>query len=71
MIKYNNFDAINIEINNININRANAGFVNTDCDFVKTMFSSICIHCLNNLFIFNNEQINNLNNIINRIKYDS
>ena len=66
-----NIEELNIKINDINIQRAKFGFINTDCNFIKTMLSSICVHCISNLFIFNNEQIINLNNIINRINYDT
>lgn len=36
---------------NVNIKRAELGFVNTDCDYVKTMLTTICLHSLENPLI--------------------
>lgn len=49
-----------------NIEAATFGFVNNNCD---TMLFSILIHCMENIGIFNEDQVNNINNLINKIVY--
>ena len=59
-----------IQANEVNIQRAEFGFVQTDCNFIKTMISTICIHAMENNLIFNDIQFSNIINIINRLSHD-
>jgi len=54
----------NIEQNNIK--NLEYGFINNDC--TPTLFS-ILIHCVQNINIFNNNQLNNISNFINKLSY--
>ena len=66
----NNFEDLVINVNSANIQRAKLGFVNSDCDLTKSMLSTICLHCIQNPDIFNEEQTANIINIINILSYD-
>lgn len=66
----NNFESLVIDANAVSIQRAEFGFVNKDCDLVKTMIGSICLHCMQNPDIFNKEQSTNIINIINILSHD-
>ena len=61
----NNFEDLVINANFASVQRAEFGFVNKDCDFVKSMIGNICIHALDNSDIFNEVQSNNIVNLIN------
>lgn len=64
-----NFTGLVINANAASIKRAEFGFVNTDCDFVKSMIGTICLHAIENPLIFDEEQSNNIINLINTITY--
>ena len=66
----NNFEGLVIDANAASIQRAEFGFVNKDCDLVKTMIGTICLHCMQNPDIFNKEQSTNIINIINILSHD-
>lgn len=66
----NDFEDLAINANAASIHRAEFGFVNTNCDFIKSMLGTICIHALDNPDIFNNIQFNNIVSIINKLSYD-
>lgn len=65
----NNFEGLVIDANTASIQRAEFGFVNTDCNFVKSMVGTICLHAIENPHIFDEEQSNNIINLINTIAY--
>ena len=65
----NNFEGLAIDANAANVQRAEFGFVNKDCDFINSMVSSICIHAMQNPDIFNEEQSNNIMYIINKLSH--
>ena len=56
-----------IAANSASIQRAELGFINKDCDLVKSMIGTICIHALDNKDIFTESQYNNIVNLINSI----
>ena len=64
-----NFTGLVINANAASIKRAEFGFVNTDCGFVKSMIGTICLHAIENPLIFDEEQSNNIINLINTITY--
>lgn len=64
---YDNLEAFVIDNNNIYFKRAEFGFINTNCDFVKNMIANMCLHAAENPDIFNEDQSNNIINIINKI----
>lgn len=64
-----NFTGLVINANAASIKRAEFGFVNTDCAFVKSMIGTICLHAIENPLIFDEEQSNNIINLINIITY--
>lgn len=66
----NNFEGLVIDANAASVQRAEFGFVNEDCDLVKTMIGTICLHCMQNPDIFNKEQSTNIINIINILSHD-
>lgn len=66
----NNFEGLVIDANAATVQRAEFGFVNEDCDLVKTMIGTICLHCMQNPDIFNKEQSTNIINIINILSHD-
>lgn len=63
------FESMLIAANSASIERAKFGFINKDCDFVKSMLGSICIHALDNKDIFTKSQYNNIVNLINNISH--
>ena len=56
-----------IAANSASVQRAEFGFVNEDCDLVKSMIGTICIHALDNKDIFTESQYTNIVNLINNI----
>lgn len=64
-----NFEGLVIDANAASVQRAEFGFVNKDCDLVKTMIGTICLHCMQNPDIFNEEQSNNIMYIINKLSH--
>ena len=63
------FTGLVINANAASVKRAEFGFVNKDCDFVKSMIGTICLHAIDNPDIFNEIQSNNIINLINTISY--
>ena len=61
----NDFENFVINANLCNVKRAEFGFVNTDCNFIKSMLGVICVHAIENPDIFNKIQANNIVNMIN------
>lgn len=73
-INFNNVARAGVEdmliaANSASVQRAEFGFVNKDCDFVKSMLATICIHALDNKDIFTESQYNNIVNLINGINH--
>ena len=66
----NNFENLVINANVASVKRAEFGFVNKDCDFIKSMIGTICIHALDNPDIFNKVQANNIVGLINKLSND-
>lgn len=66
----NNFEGLVINANAASVQRAEFGFVNKDCDLIKSMIGTICLHCIQNSDIFNKEQSINIINIINILSHD-
>lgn len=64
-----NFEGLVIDANAASVQRAEFGFVNKDCDFIKSMLGTICVHALNNPDIFNKQQSNNIVNLINILSH--
>lgn len=60
-----------VEINNINLKRADLGFVMTDCNYIKTMLATVCLHALENPLIFNTDRKGKIVELINNIGYGS
>ena len=58
---------LRISINNINIRRAELGFVMTDCDYTKTMLTTICLHSLENPLILKCGRINKILELIKEL----
>lgn len=65
----NNFENLVIDANAASVQRAEFGFVNKDCDFIKSMVGTICIHALCNPDIFTKQQSNNIVNLINILSH--
>ena len=65
----NNFEDLVIGANAASVQRAEFGFVNKDCDFVKSLVGTICIHALDNPDIFNETQSNNIVSLINHLSH--
>ena len=65
----NDFQGMLIAANEASIRRAEFGFANKDCDFVKSMLGTICIHAMENPDIFNKIQSNNIVNLINVLSH--
>jgi hypothetical protein len=63
----NNFENLVIDANAASVQRAEFGFVNKDCDLIKSMIGTICIHALENIFIFDKTQSINIRELINII----
>lgn len=62
-------DNYNIMLANMekrNIDALEFGFINDDC---VPMLFSICIHCVENIEIFNPTQLNNISHFINKLSY--
>ena len=64
-----NFEGLVIDTNAASVQRAEFGFVNKDCDFIKSMLGTICIHAMQNPDIFNEEQSNDIMYIINKLSH--
>ena len=64
-----NFEDLVINANAASVQRAEFGFVNKDCDFIKSMLGTICLHAVDNPDIFNEEQSNNIVNLINILSH--
>lgn len=60
-----------VKINNINLRRAESGFVNNDCDYTRTMLTTICLHALQNNLIYTEDRLKNIVELIDRIGYGS
>ena len=65
----NSFEDLVIGANAASVQRAEFGFVNKDCDFIKSMLGIICIHALDNPDIFTKQQSNNIVNLINILSH--
>lgn len=65
----NNFEDLVIRANLASVQRAEFGFVNKDCDLVKSMLGTICLHAVDNPDIFNDKQSNNIINLINVLSH--
>lgn len=68
-IVYDNFESFVIDSSNAYTKRAEFGFINTDCNFVKNMLANMCLHASGNPDIFNKSQSNNIINIINKLSH--
>lgn len=64
-----NLNDLAIAANESNIKRAEFGFVNSDCDYIKSMLSALCLQAIDNKDIFNDEQFTNIKNLINKLNY--
>lgn len=64
-----NFESFAIDIGINNIKRLEIGFVSQD-SYIKGLISTITLHALENLIIFNDEQYENLIGICNTIRHD-
>ena len=60
-----------VRINDVNIKRAELGFVNTDCDYTRTMLATVCLHALENPIIFNNNRMREVVELVNKLGYGS
>lgn len=58
--KYNN---LLININTNDVNKINYGFVDNNCD---SILLSILIHCIENIDIFNDSQLSNIDEFLNK-----
>ena len=65
-----NFNNNIINIQQVNIKRLQAGFVQSSCDYAKTMVSIIIGHIIQNLELLNDDRLDNVNDLINRLSYD-
>lgn len=63
------FTGLVINANTASVKRAEFGFVNKDCDFIKSMLGTICLHAIDNPDIFTEKQSNNIINLINTISH--
>lgn len=61
-----NYNMILVNMEKINIDALELGFINDDC---APMLFSILIHCMENIKIFNPTQLNNISNFINKLSY--
>lgn len=55
-----------VKHNNDTITKLRLGFVEEDCSIPAI---NIIINCIENIEIFNNEQLNNLSNYLNKLSY--
>lgn len=62
----NNYNNILFKLQVDDINREQAGFISTNCN---SMLLSILIHCVENINIFNNSQLINISNFLNKLSY--
>ena len=60
------YNSILIDIERRNIDAIELGFINNDC--FPVLFS-ILIHCVENIEIFNKDQLININSFINKLSY--
>jgi len=60
------YNSILIDIERRNIDAIELGFINNDC---SPILFSILIHCVENIEIFNNDQLININSFINKLSY--
>ena len=60
------YNSILIDIERRNIGAIELGFINNDC---SPILFSILIHCVENIEIFNNDQLININSFINKLSY--
>ena len=65
----NSFEDLVIDANAASVQRAEFGFVNKDCDMVKSMLGTICLHAVDNPDIFNDTQVHNIVNLINILSH--
>lgn len=68
-IKQELINKYNIAISKLqqnNINASNMGFVTTDCDIA---IYSMLIHCIENIELFSDIQLNNVQNYLNKLNY--
>lgn len=64
IIKTYNDLLINMKVNDIN--KINYGIIDNNCD---SILFTIIIHCVENINIFNEQQLLNINNYLNKIIY--
>ena len=60
------YNSILIDIERQNIDAIELGFINNDC---SPILFSILIHCVENIEIFNKDQLININSFINKLSY--
>lgn len=60
------YNSILIDIEQRNIDAIELGFINNDC---SPILFSILIHCVENIEIFNKDQLININSFINKLSY--
>lgn len=60
------YNGLLANIQSDNIKRLELGFISDDC---VPMLFSILIHCMENIEIFNDTQLNNISNFINKLSY--
>ena len=60
-----------VRINDINIKRAEAGFAITDCNYVRTMLATVCLHALENPLIFTTNRMKEVVELIDKLDYGS
>lgn len=60
------YNSILIDIERRNIDAIELGFINNDC---SPILFSILIHCIENIEIFNKDQLININSFINKLSY--
>ena len=68
-VKQELIDKYNIAISKLqqnNINASNMGFVVNDCNIA---IYSILIHCIENMELFTDIQLNNIQNYLNKLNY--
>lgn len=60
------YNSILIDIERRNIEATELGFINNGC---SPILFSILIHCVENIEIFNKDQLININSFINKLSY--
>lgn len=63
---YNDYQNILFNIEESDIKKQELGFINNNCN---SIILSILIHALQNIDIFTNEQLANINFMLNKITY--